>query len=50
LWYQVGAQVDVGGELAIPIGFHDWDDTRVNDYTGVDIDILLGVRISGSRR
>jgi hypothetical protein len=46
LWFNVGS-MQVGGELALPIGFHDDgpdNDIDLEDYTSVDLDLLFGVR------
>lgn len=46
LWANVGS-MQIGGELAVPIGFHDDgpdNDIDLDEYTSVDIDLLFGVR------
>lgn len=46
LWFSVGS-MQVGGELALPISFHDDgpdNDVDLEDYTSLDLDILFGVR------
>lgn len=47
LWFQAGESIQIGGELAIPISFHDDDSDNTIDleeYTSFDIDVLFGVR------
>ena len=47
IWYQVGDAWHVGGELAVPMSFHSYDDgndIRLNDFTSIDVDILIGLR------
>ena len=46
LWFDVGS-VQVGGELALPISFHDdgeGSDVDLEEYTSVDLDLLFAVR------
>lgn len=50
LWYEVSDTLQVGGELALPIGAHskhgdNSDGNYTFDYTSYDIDLLFGVRI-----
>jgi len=47
LWFDVGS-VQVGGEIALPVGFHaDGKDNDIDlaDYMSYDIDLLFGVRL-----
>ncbi len=47
LWFNVGS-MQVGGEIALPIGFHDDgpdNDVDLEEYTSVDLDLLFGVRL-----
>lgn len=49
LWVAVGS-VEVGGELALPIGHHDKrgngsDGNYTFDYTSLDVDLMIGVRL-----
>lgn len=47
LWYRIGEQWHLGGELAVPISFHSYDqgnDIRLQDFTSIDLDILIGLR------
>jgi hypothetical protein len=49
LWFDIGS-LQVGGELALPLGFHaDGSDNNIdlNDYMSVDVDLLFGVRFVG---
>lgn len=46
LWFDVGS-VQIGGELALPISYHDdgsKSDVDLETYTSLDIDLLFGVR------
>ena len=46
LWFDAGS-VQVGGELALPISYHDDGKDNgidLNAYTSLDIDLLFGVR------
>jgi hypothetical protein len=46
IWFPVGS-VEVGGELALPMSFHDDgpdNDIDLEEYTSVDFDLLVGVR------
>ena len=46
LWFNVGS-MQIGGELALPISFHDDgpdNDINLEEYTSVDLDLLFGVR------
>lgn len=46
LWFDLGS-VQVGGEIALPLGFHaDGQDNDIDlaDYMSYDIDLLFGVR------
>jgi hypothetical protein len=47
LWFQAGESVQLGGELALPLGFHgdrDENDITLEEYSSLDIDLLFGVR------
>ena len=47
LWFAAGESVQIGGELALPFGFHgdrDENNITLNEYTSFDIDLLFGVR------
>jgi hypothetical protein len=47
LWFDVGS-VQVGGEIALPLGFHadgSDNDIDLNDYMSYDIDLLFAVRM-----
>lgn len=46
IWFPVGG-VEIGGELALPISFHDDgpdNDIDLEEYTSVDLDLLFAVR------
>jgi hypothetical protein len=46
LWFDLGS-IQIGGEVALPLGFHaDGSDGNVdlNDYMSYDLDLLFGVR------
>jgi hypothetical protein len=44
LWFKLG-NLEVGGELALPVGLHDDDNNAIDfNYTSVDIQLLFGVR------
>lgn len=46
IWFPVGG-VEVGGELALPMSFHDDgpdNDIDLEEYTSVDMDLLFAVR------
>lgn len=50
-WFHVTDAVRVGGEFAVPIGFHDKqgdgsDGNYTFDYTSIDLDFLFGVRFT----
>jgi hypothetical protein len=47
LWFGLGS-LEVGGEVALPIGVHDDDNDQDVDfiYTSVDLQMLFGVRFS----
>jgi len=51
VWFSVGESLQVGGEFAVPMSFHSYDDSneiRLNDFTSIDIDLLIGLRfVSG---
>jgi hypothetical protein len=46
LWFNIGS-IQVGGEVALPISWHDDDDSGdvdLEDYMAVDVDLMFGVR------
>jgi hypothetical protein len=47
LWFQAGEGLQVGGELALPLGFHgdrDENNIMLEEYSSLDIDLLFGLR------
>lgn len=47
LWFQAGESVQLGGELALPLGFHgdrDENSITLEEYSSLDIDLLFGLR------
>ncbi|MGE5182836.1 MAG: hypothetical protein ACM31C_12265 [Acidobacteriota bacterium] len=50
VWIAISDSMQLGGELAIPIGYHSHKSTGQNgdiafDYTSYDLDLLFGVRL-----
>jgi hypothetical protein len=46
LWFHTGS-MQIGGELALPLAWHDDrndNNVQVNGYTSVDLDLMFGVR------
>ena len=50
-WFEVALGIDVGAEVAVPMSIHHSDAVNTTvpgalEYTSVDIDLLLGVRLT----
>ncbi len=49
IWFDISSTMQLGGELAIPIGYHSHKSSSTGDiafdYTSYDLDLLFGVRL-----
>jgi hypothetical protein len=48
VWLDIAQNMQLGGELAVPIGYHSHKSTNGDiafDYTSYDLDLLFGVRL-----